>query len=63
MSIRLTLDVRIIGDKTDIEGFVASMDNWLKRDGYRLAKQPFYRASRKEPTDAIAYTEWVKDQK
>nr|WP_293105736.1 hypothetical protein [Okeania sp. SIO2F4] len=62
MSIRLTLDVRIIGDKTDIESFIAGMDNWMKRDGYRLAKQPSYRPSRKEPTDTIAYTEWVKDK-
>ncbi|MGK7918760.1 MAG: hypothetical protein AB4080_01960 [Trichodesmium sp.] len=59
---RLTLDVRIIGDKEDAEKFIGSMDNWMRRDGYRLAKQPFYKTSRKEPTDTIAYTEWVKDQ-
>ncbi|NEN90017.1 MAG: hypothetical protein F6K48_14300 [Okeania sp. SIO3H1] len=63
MGKRLTIEVRIVGDKSDIEEFVASMHNWLKRDGYRLAKQPHFRKSRKEPTDTIAYTEWVKDCK
>ncbi|NEO56575.1 MAG: hypothetical protein F6K54_27970 [Okeania sp. SIO3B5] len=59
MSIRQTIEVRLIGDKKDIDALISSMTDAGKRDGYRLAKQPHYRPSRKEPEDIIAYTEWV----
>ena len=62
MSSRLTLDVRMIGAHSDIEGFIASMNKWLSRDGFQLAKQPIYKASRKEPADTLAYTEWLTNQ-
>ena len=61
MSIRITVDVRLVSSKQLAEEFVASMDDWLKRDGFRLAKQPAYYPSRKDPDDVIIYTEWVKE--
>lgn len=59
--IRQTIDVRLIGHKPDLENFISSMVEWMKRDGYTLAKQPTYKLSRKDPEDAIAYTEWLKN--
>ncbi|NEP82059.1 MAG: hypothetical protein F6K39_30300 [Okeania sp. SIO3B3] len=59
MSIRQTIDIRLIGDKQDIDTLIRSMTDAGKRDGYILAKQPDYRPSRKDPEDVIAYTEWV----
>ena len=61
MSIRKTVDVRLISSKELAEEMLASMDNWLKRDGFKLAKQPAYYPSRKDPDDVILYTEWVKE--
>lgn len=49
MSIRRTVEVRLVSSKELAEEFVASMDNWLIRDGFRLAKQPAYYPSRKDP--------------
>ncbi|MEM1170617.1 MAG: hypothetical protein AAGJ08_16425 [Cyanobacteria bacterium P01_H01_bin.35] len=61
MSIRKTIEVRLVSGKELAEEFVASMDNWLKRDCFRLAKQPTYYPSRKDPGDVRVYTEWVKE--
>ena len=61
MSIRMTVDVRLVSSKELVEEMVASMDNWLKRDGFKLAKQPACYPSRKDPDDVILYTEWVKE--
>ena len=58
MTIRKTIEVRLIGYEPDIEKFIAAMHE-LKREGYTLAKQPAYRTSRKDPEDTIAYTEWL----
>ncbi|MDY7004009.1 MAG: hypothetical protein SWX82_08615 [Cyanobacteriota bacterium] len=58
MTIRRTIEVRVIGYKTDIESFIAAMHE-LKREGYKLVKQPTYKTSRKDPEDTIAYTEWL----
>lgn len=51
MSIRRTVEVRLVSSKELAEEFVASMDNWMRRDGFRLAKQPAYYPSRKDPDD------------
>jgi len=61
MSIRKTVDVRLISSKELAEEMLASMDNWLKRDGFEIVKQPAYYPSRKDPDDVILYTEWVKE--
>ena len=61
MSIRRTVEVRLVSSKELAEEFVASMDNWMRRDGFRLAKQPAYYPSRKDPDDVRVYTEWVKE--
>ncbi len=61
MSIIMTVGVRLVSSKKLAEEFVASMDNWLRRDGFRLAKQPAYYPSRKDPDDVRVYTEWVKE--
>jgi len=58
MTIRRTLEVRIIGDKEDIDNFLAAMEK-LKTEGYSLTKKPSYRTSRKDPEDTITYTEWL----
>jgi CTP:phosphocholine cytidylyltransferase-like protein len=62
MSIRMTVEVRLVSSKKLAEEFVTSMDNWLRRDGFRLAKQPAYYLSRKDPDDIRVYTEWVKEK-
>lgn len=57
----MTVDMRLISSKQLAEEFVASMDNWLKRDSFRLAKQPAYYPSRKDHDNVRFYTEWVKE--
>lgn len=60
MSIRRIIEIRLVGDKADIEQVIASMYDNMKRVGWSLAKQPSYRQSRKDPEDVLAYTQWVK---
>ncbi|MDJ0553376.1 MAG: hypothetical protein QNJ68_02830 [Microcoleaceae cyanobacterium MO_207.B10] len=61
MSIIKTVDVRIVTSRELGEEFVASMDEWLRRDGFKLAKQPAYYPSRKDQDDMRIYTVLVKE--
>ncbi|NES88861.1 hypothetical protein [Okeania sp. SIO2B9] len=62
MALRETVEVRIITTKQLGDEFLGSMNESMKRDGWRLIKQPFYKESRKEPDDIIIYTEWIKKE-
>lgn len=59
---RDSVDVRIITTKELADDFLASMNELMKRDGWKLIKQPSYKSSRKDPDDVIVYTEWIKEK-
>lgn len=62
MAMRDSVDVRIIASKELVDDFLAAMNESMKREGWRLIKQPSYRASKKEPDDVLVYTEWIKQK-
>ena len=62
MALRETVEVRIITTKHLGDEFLGSMNESMKRDDWRLIKQPFYKESIKEPDDIIIYTEWIKKE-
>ena len=59
---RDSVDVRIITSQKLADDFLAAMNESMKREGWRLIKQPSYRQSRKEPDDLLVYTEWIKQK-
>ena len=61
MASRDSVEIRMISSKQLADDLLSSMLNHMKRDGWRLIKQPAYRSSRKNPEDVLVYTEWVKD--
>lgn len=62
MSLRQTVDVRIISTETLADNYLHSTVEAMKREGWRLVEQASYRKSRKNPEDVLIYTKWIKDE-
>lgn len=62
MAMRDSVEVRITTSQKLADDFLAAMNESMKREGWRLIKQPSYRPSRKEPDDVLVYTEWIKQK-